>query len=1149
MRQALLPAFSRVLSALLLASAGVYAQTITGTIVGTVTDPSGAAVVGADVTATQTTTSAQRKTKALADGNFTVSALEPGTYDLSVSAPGFKTVDKTGLVLTAAERLSAGTITLQIGQTSEAVTVKADIAVVQTASGEKSGVLTTQQLDSQPIKGRNVITFLQLLPGVVDTNNADAPDRNFAIGLSINGNRRNAIGTSIDGVQTQDSGTGWISTANVSIDAIAEVKVLLNNYQAEYGRTRGAGVLMIGKSGTREFHGSFNYFKRHEQFNANDFFNNRNGIVRPRYRYNMYSYTIGGPAYIPKLFNRDKNKLFFFWSQEIWPQKVGQSMTTTMPTELERVGNFSQTVDASGRPITIRDPLTGQPFPGNIIPSDRIDPNGQALLRLLPLPNFNNVAISGRQYNYVNQVDLEKPQRLQTLKIDNNLTSSDVISVTWSRQKDTQTGTNGLATPNANWPAVNRTFKTIGNVISARHHHIFSPTTVNELVLGKNWRVEDETIPEDVLARFSRTGVGYNAPQPFSGANTVNWIPNVTFGGGGMPNAANINLTNLPLAAKYPTYSITDNITRTMNAHTLKAGIFFNRQSQLSAQTAQRGSLDFSVDALNPLDTNYTFSNAILGVYKQAQQQNRSYNTARIWKAYEWFVQDSWKVHRRFTLEIGLRFVKAFAPYSPHPVGMFDPTAWTSANAPVLIRPTLVNGQGRGIDPTTGTIYPAVAIGQLAPGVGNVANGVIFNTQSGVPRGLIKDPGVQYNPRFGFAWDVFGNGRTALRGGFGLFQSSGVTGEPSPGSETVVPLAFNVTIPYSTLSALDTSGGLLSPQTFTYFENPMKLATSYNMNLGIQHNLGWGIVLDTGYVGNLGRHLMWQFDQAAVPLGANFRPENFDPRFTNRTPLAANFLRSAYLGFGGVNYNNWGGTSNYHSWQTTINRRFANGFQFGTSYTWSKFMSSVDFDANAVSPFVPARQWNYGLSTYDRTHNLRMNFLYQLPRLWYSNPISKWALNGWEIGGINAFISGEPKSIGFNNTNFDITGTPSQNPRIDVAGPIVLPKSERTFSKNFRTENLRLPTVGTLGNAGRVQFRGPGIENWDLSVFKKFPIREPFTLQLRAEAYNAFNHTQFANLDTTARFDAVGNLQATTLGQFTQSRTPRQLQLALRFTF
>ena len=323
----------------------VVAQTTTGTIIGSVTDPSGLAVSSAGVTLTQTTTGVQIKTQTMSTGDFVFNAIEPGRYDITVEAPGFKKAQRTAINLTANDRLPVGTIALEVGNVTESVTVKAQGAEVQTASSEHSGVLTSSQVDNLLIKGRNTITLLQLLPGVVDTNAPDAPDRNFAIGLSVNGNRRNAVATWMDGVATQDSGVGWIATANISMDAVAEVKVLLNNYQAEYGRSRGAGVQLIGKSGTRDLHGSFSYFKRHEQFNANNFFNNRLGLPIPRYRYNTYSYTIGGPLFIPRRFNKERNKLFFFWSQEFWPQKTDSGLTqVNMPTALERMGDFSQTV-------------------------------------------------------------------------------------------------------------------------------------------------------------------------------------------------------------------------------------------------------------------------------------------------------------------------------------------------------------------------------------------------------------------------------------------------------------------------------------------------------------------------------------------------------------------------------------------------------------------------------------------------------------------------------------------------------------------------------------------------------------------------------------------------------------------------------------
>ena len=221
-----------------------------------------------------------------------------------------------------------------------------------------------------------------------------------------------------------------------------------------------------------------------------------------------------------------------------------------------------------------------------------------------------------------------------------------------------------------------------------------------------------------------------------------------------------------------------------------------------------------------------------------------------------------------------------------------------------------------------------------------------------------------------------------------------------------------MTVPFSTLGSLGNASGLVSPPSYTFRQDPIGVAASYNMNLSIQQNIGFNTVLDVGYVGTLGRHLNWQFDLAPVPLGANFLPQNIDTTTPNRAPLQPNFLRQNYPNYGGINYQNWGGTSNYHSLQTTINRRFTAGLQFGASWTWSKFLNTADFDGNSVNPFVPARSWNYGLSTYDRTHNLRINFLYTVPKAPWKDIASRWVLNGWEVSGIASFISGAPTGVG-----------------------------------------------------------------------------------------------------------------------------------------
>jgi hypothetical protein len=283
-------------------------------------------------------------------------------------------------------------------------------------------------------------------------------------------------------------------------------------------------------------------------------------------------------------------------------------------------------------------------------------------------------------------------------------------------------------------------------------------------------------------------------------------------------------------------------------------------------------------------------------------------------------------------------------------------------------------------------------------------------------------------------------------------------------------------------------------------------------------------------------------------MGARFDPANRDP--TTNAALPDVFLRR-YTGYSGVSNVNYGATSNFHSLQVMANRRFARGLQFGMSYTWSKWLDSVDFDDNAVSPFVPARNWNYGLSANDRLNNLRINFLYDLPKAPWDNLASRWVLNGWQVSGITSFISGAPANVGFSTTNNkDITGTPSSGARVVVTGPVELPKDERTLLRYFRTDVYQLPAVGTLGNGGKWLLRGPGINNWDLSFVKRFPVREPLKLEFRAELYNAFNHTQFSGLNTTAPFDANGNLITnSTFGQVTSARTPRQIQLAARFVF
>jgi hypothetical protein len=332
------------------------------------------------------------------------------------------------------------------------------------------------------------------------------------------------------------------------------------------------------------------------------------------------------------------------------------------------------------------------------------------------------------------------------------------------------------------------------------------------------------------------------------------------------------------------------------------------------------------------------------------------------------------------------------------------------------------------------------------------------------------------------------------------------------------------------------------------FEGSDRVPRVANYSLSVQQDIGWNTVVDVGYVGSVGRNLMWTRNINPVPLGANFDPANRDPS-QPASPLPAPFLRPI-TGYNDILISEPASSSNYHSMQVTARRRFANSVQFGFAWTWSKAMNYNDFDNSPVSALASPRFWNYGLSTFDRTHMVRMDWTWDLPKARTGNAALNYVVNNWQLSGITSFISGEPVNVSWTNTTpIDITGTASQGARINVTGNPILPKGDRTFSRNFRTEVFQRPAVGTFGNSATTQLRGPGINNWDMVLMKNLPIRESLRLQFRAEAYNAFNQTQFATFDAAARFDPQGNQVNARFGEFLSARAPRIMQFALRIYF
>jgi hypothetical protein len=1140
----------KLLGLLLLCAVSSFAQSITGAVSGTVVDPTGAVVTGVAVRLVSAATGAERSAPTNEAGRFFFGSLQPGEYKIVVEAAGFRRLEQSNLNVSAAETLSLPDLKLQVGEVTDSISVRAQSAVVQTQTAERAGALTTSQVQTLAIRGRNITSLVSLLPGVVDQDDPENLSINW--NFNVQGNRRNTNNLTIDGATVNATGNNFNSVVSVSMDAVAEVKVLLSNFQAEYGRLSGANIQVVTKSGTRDFHGLASYFKRNEALNANDFFNNRLARPRPRYRFDTWNYQIGGPVYIPGRFNRNREKLFFFWSQEYWPLSTPTDLLQrTTPTELERRGDFSRSLDVNNALIIVRDPANNkQPFPGNVIPLNRIDPNGQALLNFLPLPNLTDRALSRGAYNYVFQSTLNQPKRTDTLKIDYNINPANLLTFSYSRRDDNQDGPFGSQASPGNYDVVRSRSQNEGKLFLTRYQKIFSPTLIAEFNASYSTRPLNAFFRDEDLTRVQRDTVGFRAGQFHPEINPLRIIPNMTFGGVSNPIAVTFD-SRTPLTTTHEIITFSQSLTKTFSAHTLKGGFYFDRiwAANQSTGGAFNGAFNFGRNVNNPLDTDYAFSNAVLGVFNQYDEPTGRPFPVNYGSNTEWFVQDTWKVTRRFSLDFGVRF--HYLPQSwinGDALSGFRQSAYNPADAVGLIEPAREGAARVGRNPNTGEILPATTIGAIAPGRGNPYNGMVSPlTDPGVPRSLMADPGILLGPRFGFAWDLFGNGTTSVRGGFGLFYNRMAHGQVLTEFSVQPPLVDRPTVYYGTIASLGSSTGFNFPSNVSGLDPDPSIPRVMNYSLTVQRDIGHSTLLDVGYVGSLGRSLLWQRNLNALPLGINFLPSSRDA--TNNSVLSPNFLRPI-AGWGDVNLREPAGSSNYHSLQVSANRRFASRLQFGVAYTWSKSLDYNSDDGNPVSSLIPVRVRNYGLSTFDRRHVLKINWLYDLPGFAQAPWLVRAALNDWQVSGIYTASSGAPLGVNFSTVNsVDITGSPTEGARIDITGNPNLGRGERSFERWFRTDVFALPAVGTYGNSARTVITAPGINNFDLTVFKNFSYRERLRTQLRAEFYNAFNHTQFSGVDAAARFDAQRRQVNTQFGQLTASRPGRRIQLAIRVTF
>jgi hypothetical protein len=1134
----------------LFAAAALFGQNISGVLSGVVKDTAGSVIPNAQVSLKNQETGAVQTINTNDAGVFVFSSVLPGIYTVDVSMPGFKSHQIRDVGLTLNERRSLGDITLQVGQVQERVEVTAEVTPVQTASSERSGLVSGSQLLNTAIRGRDFVALVATLPGVYDTNmqSRDVSKGPGAGGLHINGGRDTSINFALDGVQDTDTGSNSGSHVQPNMDAVAEVQVLTSNYQAEYGRNSSGTINFTVKSGTRDFHGSGFWFFRHEMLNANSFFNNRSGTAKPIQRINNFGYTIGGPIYA-KGFNRNKDKLFFFFSQEyVRRQNYPGVQFATTPTALERAGDFSQTFDVNGALIPIRDPNTGQPFPGNVIPKTRFNSTGLAILNFLPLPNYVETVPSLRYTrNYRSNASGSFPRREDLFRIDYNITPTLNVFFRGTEDNDDENW------PYGNWTAGSHNYDLV-NTYRWQHGRgallhltkVLGPSAVNEFTFGVSTRGQAFN-PSDP-SKVARSKMG-NIGQWYPAGNESGAIPNVSFGG--VQNGINTGLGNIPYHNENPVFTFVDNQSKLIGTHTLKFGIYIERMRKDEVGNGNtRGAFDFGRNTNNPFDANYAFANALLGNFNSYTEASfRNYSLYRYTQV-EWYGQDTWKLSRRLTLELGIRFTSAPPAYDIRKyLTTFDSSTYDPRTAAVLYRPGFdASGKRVAIDPRTGAIAPSPYIGLFVPGSGNYAPGMVVGGVGNTPASLYTTP-LSIGPRFGFAYDPFGNGKTAIRGGFGIFYDR-VQGNVFSNTVGQPPTIYSPTVYFGNLDNFLQATGAVGPPSVTVVQTGQQsLPTVMNYSFGVQREVGFHTVVDAAYVGSLGRHLVYERNINPIPMFAHFDPKNADP--TTNSPLPDNYLRP-YLGMGNITMEMFGATSNYHALQVSVNRRMSHGIQYGVSYTWSKVLGVASTDGSTVSPYFDMRHRNYGPLSYDVPHMLIVNYIWDLPNLGtkLNNRVVGAVLGDWQLSGITAAMSGTPFTPSFSTSDgADITGS-TEGATIQVVGDPNLPSDQRSFSRNFNTAAFARPAQGTFGNAGTNIMRNPAWSNWDISLSKRIPWKgEERYFQLRGEFYNAWNHTEFSAFDTSFRFNPAGQQINTNLGAYTATRNPRQIQLSLRLMF
>lgn len=1106
-------------------------------ISGTVTDAGGAVVPNAPVVVVNEGTGLTRTVTSNSDGNYVVTDLPVGAYTVSTEVSGFKKFVLQHVQVEVSGKPTVA-ITLQVGEQTQTVTVEANAVAVQTASPEVGHLVTGEEATQIQLNGRNYMQLMTLAPGVSSTA-ASGFGLFTTYGVSgssqsVNGNRTDTFNYNIDGVDNKDNGGGGNNFVNISPDALSEFKTVASGYSAAYGGSSGATVSVAIKTGTQSFHGGMYEYLRNRVLQAYAF---QQGVVKatnplkPQLVYNNFGGEVGGPIYIPGHFNTHKDKLFFFTAQDFKRTRTSTVTQWTVPTGPEKLGNFSAANPAyypTGFPTGVI------PSCGGAVTTNCATANGLALAALFPGPNgAPNGATTGGSYNFLAPNPINTHEYL--VKVDYIPSAKNQISGYLVHDYYTFLGNaTNLISYDRFIPGIT-TGLTWTKIINAN--------TVNTLTGSFSGNIITET-----SAIFPNSLVGIKSI--LRSANNLTYstlfnaspdIPQVSATGWTTLSSTPLNFNNYERV-----YSIKDDLAKTVGNHSLKVGIsaWRSRKNQ-TAPGALNGQFGFTGSgATSQLAADNALAAVLEGNYTSYTEQS-SYS--QIWARFtqvEPYVQDDWKVSRRLTVNLGLRWQYMQPQYSAlNNTSVFDPAFYVAANAPA-ISATTGNIVGTNPFPYNGLVlpgnsFPKQAVGRV-PGMTNPQVLALFHN---LPLGDNNTNWNSWGPRVGFAYDLTGKASTVLRGGYGLSYER-VEGNYIFNSVSQLPFVANVTLNNGTVDNI--SGG--APPASA----PSEIPTSHALNLsqpriktwsfGVQQKLSGDTVLEVDYVGSSSANL--SYDQDLNQLQPGTRP------LVTGAP-SINSLRP-YKGYGDILSTANGAIFNYNSLQARVTKRMQRGGTLGVSYTWAKGLT----DAQSYS-YLPMNTYDpmldYGPENFTRSQILVVSYVYPLPFWRTGDQMYKKLLGGWQLSGVTNISTGLPVNVVDPNTVdpaadglYGTTG-PGQPQRPNlVASPFAVGAEKNQYLNSCQpgattcSSSFAYPASG-FGNLQAYGIKTRGFDNWDVSLQKSFPTSENTGFDFRAEMFDFPNHMTAFGYSTT--------LGAANFGQVTSATDPRTVEFALRFHF